>query len=60
MSREEKIFSKFHCTLDLESVKQNWERILRLKPLPLVGSARWSKADSYALEQIIYWFDDDW
>merc|ERR1711916_214955 len=45
---------------DLESVRQHWERIIRLKPLPLVDSERWSRADSYALEQIIDWFDDDW
>lgn len=50
----------FFFKKDLDAVKKNWKKIIKLKPLPLVGTQRWSRSDSYALEQISCWFPEDW
>jgi hypothetical protein len=50
-----------HCwNYDLTAVKRDWEKILKLKPQPLIGKLRWSKQDTYALQQIQQWFPDLW
>ena len=41
-------------------MKRDWEKICQLKPQPLIGKARWSRQDTYALQQIKSWFPDNW
>ena len=45
---------------DLVSVKRDWDRICRLKPVPATGTAHWNRNDSYLLEQIHYRYPDEW
>jgi hypothetical protein len=41
---------------DLRSLKGHWRRVCQLRPLPSLGPARWSRDDTFALEQIKHWY----
>jgi hypothetical protein len=41
---------------DLRSLRSHWRRVCQLRPLPALGPARWSRDDTFALEQIQHWY----
>ncbi len=43
---------------DLAGLRANWRRVCQLRPLPALGPARWSRDDTFALEQIQHCYPD--